>query len=80
MTQKSSKLILPRTAAVSRREALKMGAVGIGGLAVGGSVLAACGGDDGGSTATTATTARSRPRQSEGPLGLHRPARRQRLD
>ena len=53
MTQKSSKLILPRTAAVSRREALKMGAVGIGGLAVGGSVLAACGGDDGGSTATT---------------------------
>ena len=27
MTKKHSKLILPRTAAVSRREALKMGAV-----------------------------------------------------
>lgn len=57
MTKKRSKLILPRTAAVSRREALKMGAVGIGGLAVGGSVLAACGSDDGGSAATATTTA-----------------------
>ena len=45
-TQKNRGLFLPSSAMVSRREALKMGALGIGGLAVGGSLLAACGDDD----------------------------------
>lgn len=62
MKSKRSKLILPRTAAVSRRDALKMGAAGIGGLAIGGSALAACGNDDGGSPApTTAAPATAAP-------------------
>ena len=54
-------LILPPSATVSRRDALKMGAYGIGGLAVGGSLLAACGDDEEAAPATTtaapATTA-----------------------
>lgn len=59
-----SGLILPQTAKVSRRQALRMGAFGLGGIAFGGSLLAACGDDDGdtdtgsagdnGSTVTTA--------------------------
>ncbi len=43
--QKSG-LYLPPSATVSRRSALKMGAMSIGGLALGGSILAACGNDD----------------------------------
>ena len=43
---KGSKLILPRNATMTRREALRIGAMGLGGLTVGGSFLAACGGDD----------------------------------
>jgi basic membrane protein A len=46
---KNSGLILPESAGVSRRNALKMGAFGVGGLALGGSLLAACGDDDEGS-------------------------------
>ncbi len=57
MTKNHPRLILPRSATVSRRQALKMGAVGIGGIAIGGSVLAACGDDDGTKTAATTTTA-----------------------
>lgn len=41
-----SGLHLPADATYSRRRVLKMGAIGIGGFAVGGSILAACGGDD----------------------------------
>lgn len=41
-----SGLILPPSAGVSRRHALKLGAFGIGGLTLGGSFLAACGDDD----------------------------------
>ena len=53
---KNSGLILPPSAGVSRRKALKMGAFGIGGMTLGGSFLAACGsdGDDASSPATTA--------------------------
>lgn len=51
---KRSGLILPTTAVVSRRKALKMGVFGVGGLAVAGSVLSACGDDD--ETSATATT------------------------
>ena len=43
---KSSKLILPSSAPVTRRDALRLGAMGIGGLTVGGSLFAACGSDD----------------------------------
>jgi len=50
-----SGLILPPSATVSRRDALKMGALGIGGLAVGGSLLAACGSDDDGGGDTAAS-------------------------
>ncbi|MCY4423690.1 MAG: BMP family ABC transporter substrate-binding protein, partial [Acidimicrobiaceae bacterium] len=48
-------LILPPSASMSRRDALKMGVAGIGGLAVGGSLLAACGDDE--EAAPAATTA-----------------------
>ena len=53
---KNSGLILPPSAGVSRRKALKIGAFGIGGMTLGGSFLAACGsdGDDASSPATTA--------------------------
>ena len=58
-----SGLFLPQTAKVSRRQALRMGAFGLGGIAFGGSLLAACGdangdtevgsaGDSGGTDAT----------------------------
>ncbi len=45
-TAKNRGLFLPQSATMSRRQALKMGAYGLGGLAVAGSVLAACGDDD----------------------------------
>lgn len=44
-SDRNRNLILPTSASVSRRQALKMGAFGIGGLAVGGTLLAACGDD-----------------------------------
>ena len=43
---KHSKLILPPGARVPRRDVLKLGAIGLGGLAVGGVLLGACGDDD----------------------------------
>ena len=45
-SKKNRGLLLPPSETISRRQALKMGAVGIGGLAIGGSVLAACGDDE----------------------------------
>lgn len=50
MKKNKKGLILPPSASMSRRDALKFGAVGIGGLAFGGGLLAACGsdGDSGG--------------------------------
>lgn len=53
---KKSGLILPPSASVSRRQALKMGGLGIGGLTLGGTFLAACGSDDD-EVATTTTAA-----------------------
>ncbi len=55
MTDKKNRrgLILPPSASMSRRDALKMGVAGIGGLAVGGSLLAACGDDEEAAPATT---------------------------
>jgi len=41
-----SELILPPSANVSRRNALRLGAFGLGGITLGGSFLAACGDDD----------------------------------
>jgi len=54
---KKSGLILPASASVSRRQALKMGGLGIGGLTLGGTFLAACGSDDDDDVATTTTAA-----------------------
>lgn len=42
---KNSGLYLPESGGVTRRNALKMGAFGLGGLTLGGSLLAACGND-----------------------------------
>ncbi|MFT7474485.1 MAG: basic membrane protein A [Verrucomicrobiales bacterium] len=54
---KKTGLILPPSASVSRRQALKMGGFGIGGLTLGGSFLAACGSDEvAAPAATTAVT------------------------
>jgi basic membrane protein A len=52
---KKSGLILPASAGVSRRNALKMGAFGIGGLSLAGTALAACGDDDDASSPAAAT-------------------------
>ena len=58
MSKKNDRrLILPPSAAVSRRQALKMGAYGLGGIAVGGSLLAACGDDEAAPATTTAAPA-----------------------
>ncbi len=66
-----SGLILPQTAKVSRRQALRIGAFGLGGIAFGGSLLTACGDDNGdteagstgdsGGTDATATEAPPEP-------------------
>ena len=87
--QNDRRLILPPSATVSRRQALKMGVAGIGGLAVGGSLLAACGDDEEAAPATTRGAGHDRgpdhgracgQGQDQGRVGVHRPARRQRLD
>lgn len=49
-------LHLPPSAGVSRREALRLGALGVGGIAFGGVALAACGDDDGGDTGPDGAT------------------------
>lgn len=63
-----SGLILPTNAGMSRRQALKMGAFGIGGLALGGNFLAACGGDDddSGNPGTTAAGTGTTPGTTPG--------------
>ncbi len=49
-------LILPRSSGVSRRQALRLGAFGVGGIALGGMGLAACGSDEETAAADTTTT------------------------
>jgi basic membrane protein A len=70
---KNSGLILPPSAGLSRRKALKMGALGVGGLTLGGSFLAACGSDDDAESSTTDAASGSAPETAaaaEGGSGL----------
>ena len=66
---KDSRLILPASATISRRRALRMGAYGLGGIAVGGSLLAACGGDDDDDAAPATTAAPAETEAPEEPMG-----------
>jgi basic membrane lipoprotein Med (substrate-binding protein (PBP1-ABC) superfamily) len=50
-------LYLPPSGGMTRRSALRLGAFGVGGLALGGMALAACGDDDDSSAGGTTTTA-----------------------
>ena len=66
--RKDRRLILPPSATMSRRKALKMGAYGLGGIAVGGAVLAACGDDDD-EAAPATTTAGAAATTTAAPAG-----------